>query len=1428
MTLFFDTKVQFLDEKTISTVSDWHSIESLFAVASYSQDKGGSVTIFTDLGQALPDISYPFNTVSQATAVKWHPEKILLISGWENGELHVWYENRRDFALIKSPHQSPIILLEFSEQGGRFVTADSMGILIGWRCDSNSQMLTMFTHDLKEHLLHITFRKTVASPVSAELSSLARAAVGGDESALDTLTNWRPKTAARNLAHTGVKDNHCFFAGTQSGILYYINQGGTCTEVFKSDNSPITQILWHEKREAIVALLEDMSLVHFSVSPDGSLDEVDRVKLSGRIPGHTGQISWAAPDVLAIIIGDFTVRVWNIQTSETQLLDITLPSDVQNTTVQGSAELFTCIAYCKESNTLCAGTNQGNLFTWKRIKSISFDENWQLSNITKVRGAIKHCLWGVCDTNKSCILVNCISNCYILKEQELLSLHNRSLSAVAKTATQLNMEDESGVKGYLTTDYAITDVCVNETDLVCTNGRTIYTYKIEKVTNEEQNESYLKVTLMSSFVMESRQIFIYDKNIAILNNNEAKIVSLSGVMLQELMFTDTEGKPIGMDLTNNWCTVFSMNGYIKVYDIAKHEPQLMITRNGYDLFENFGEVMYAKANASGTHLALTIANENLIPDRKLYLWNIEKDKMMFFDFMDQELGIPKLPISFFWDEEDTRFLACQTKTINLSSKKSQSIDGTKPEIADEQISILFVTERDEFGISEELDLSSNEKLINLCVPHIVTLKVTTIHKHFLRDFRGIESCDEATRKIVLNFSLNVALGKMDDAFACIRTLNTQQSNSVWNNLAKMCVTTQRLDLARICLGQLKMARSVRAVRKAMEDNSLEQEAKIAVLAIELNMLDEAKALYVKCGRYDLLNRLLQAIGEFDEAVKVAEEHDRIHLKNTYYKYAEWFREKGDIQNALQYYEQSMNPTHNVTQMLMEDPQALKKYMQKTTDKNLLKWWAKYVESTGDMDTAFKIYQKAEDWFSQIRILCFLGQLHKAEAIAKQYDDRAGCYHLARHYENIEKYQEAINFYTRARTYGNAIRICKENDLQNELWNVASVAQAADKASAAAYFEEIGEFGKAVELYHKAGMISQAVEMAFASQQPETLQVIAAELDSTSDPELVQRCAEFFIGIQQNQKAVLLLANSRQFRKALEICATKGVPLTETLSDLLTPSKDELDDHIRNEILIELGEILQQQGDYQMATKKFTLAGDKIRAMKSLLKSGDKDKIIYFASMSRQKEVYIMAANYLQGLDYQSDPKVLKNIVQFYTKAQAYDLLSNFYARAAQIEVNEFRDYKKALTALQEAAKTLVKVPNSQKTQDTLQLTIAEVRKVLEIFNLAENQDYQAVIQESRNFLMNTEKPPIRHVHIMGVLVEALISTKQYQEALGLLRDLVIKTSDGEFREFVDKGLVQRLTSELGVDFEAIWNVNVRQQSYGDESDGGEEIVEEVE
>lgn len=74
--------------------------------------------------------------------------------------------------------------------------------------------------------------------------------------------------------------------------------------------------------------------------------------------------------------------------------------------------------------------------------------------------------------------------------------------------------------------------------------------------------------------------------------------------------------------------------------------------------------------------------------------------------------------------------------------------------------------------------------------------------------------------------------------------------------------------------------------------------------------------------------------------------------------------------------------------------------------------------------------------------------------------------------------------------------------------------------------------------------------------------------------------------------------------------------------------------------------------YHLATKKYTQAGDKMKAMKSLLKSGDTEKIIFFAGVSRSKEIYVLAANYLQTLDWHSDQDIMKAIIQFYTKVSA--------------------------------------------------------------------------------------------------------------------------------------------------------------------------------
>lgn len=93
--------------------------------------------------------------------------------------------------------------------------------MVGWKYDATSYYLTAFHHDLKEPLTHITFRLSILSKSSTELQHLARAAVNGDENALDALSSWRPRTNARTQVAPKTKDNTCFYVSTQAGKINF-------------------------------------------------------------------------------------------------------------------------------------------------------------------------------------------------------------------------------------------------------------------------------------------------------------------------------------------------------------------------------------------------------------------------------------------------------------------------------------------------------------------------------------------------------------------------------------------------------------------------------------------------------------------------------------------------------------------------------------------------------------------------------------------------------------------------------------------------------------------------------------------------------------------------------------------------------------------------------------------------------------------------------------------------------------------------------------------------------------------------------------------------------------------------------------------------------------------------------------------------------
>lgn len=125
---------------------------------------------------------------------------------------------------------------------------------------------------------------------------------------------------------------------------------------------------------------------------------------------------------------------------------------------------------------------------------------------------------------------------------------------------------------------------------------------------------------------------------------------------------------------------------------------------------------------------------------------------------------------------------------------------------------------------------------------------------------------------------------------------------------------------------------------------------------------------------------------------------------------------------------------------------------------------------------------------------------------------------------------------------------------------------------------------------------------------------------------------------------------------------------------------------------------KKQGNFDLAARLYRQLKDNVKAMKCMCKLNDTEKVISFALNARNAQIYILAGNYLQSADWHNSPDVMKQIVSFYTRAKAYDRLASFYETCAGLEIDEYKDYKKAIMALQDGVKFWQKANNDEKGQ----------------------------------------------------------------------------------------------------------------------------------
>jgi len=132
--------------------------------------------------------------------------------------------------------------------------------------------------------------------------------------------------------------------------------------------------------------------------------------------------------------------------------------------------------------------------------------------------------------------------------------------------------------------------------------------------------------------------------------------------------------------------------------------------------------------------------------------------------------------------------------------------------------------------------------------------------------------------------------------------------------------------------------------------------------MHLGMIDNAKELLQEVGRYDILVKFFISIGDFENAIDFASKHDRINLKNTYYRIAQNYEKLDDIDKAMNYYKLSGCHHREIPRMLKQRNRLedLEKMIEKEEDPEYTSWWASYLESKGDFEKALVYYRKVKD------------------------------------------------------------------------------------------------------------------------------------------------------------------------------------------------------------------------------------------------------------------------------------------------------------------------------------------------------------------------------------------------------------------------------------------------------------------------------------
>ena len=621
--------------------------------------------------------------------------------------------------------------------GKRLVTVDESGYAKAWRANHKGQLQNKaaWEHTLQGGISDLLCRAQEGA--SSDLAKMAVAAVSGDDISFSRKSS---ATSGFDLSASTVENLGFYLGGKQGGIAF-VDPKGTKT-VRAEIQGQVRSLYYCPQRAILVIAMSDLGLHAYRSSPTGELQKLRQVKLSG----STISCSWVAPGVLVSATGDSSLKIWDLQRNEHNLIQAEGGTSVKINMVDTNSKTGTIAAAASDAGVIFwqSSKNRNGLLQFTQ-KSSSFSAPSQLIS------------WFQKSTLSPLLATANADSVSLLREQKIQEVTSGGMTVMQIGPQQvLVLSNENEEFSYVyNVDVPVQSMAIcskSIPSLTIWSGRTILSYAIDSK----------QLSIKSTGINCSSPVHVINnQNIYSFSDDQERIQvhSIAGIEKQvmNLGMLGTE-----LDTNGSYLVATCLPSTLRVFDLSRREAKQTVNRDISTLLPDVTFIHSSRINSSGNRVAFFGNDQAGNGDLRVYIYSPDRQKIQVHD--------TRHVISRMTTQSDD-YSSQATSTSGLDTYGIQPVDVRWDERDPNLLSVLYKSENEDIiicywvtenGLLEQEELSfptEARSFLSLRAPYYIfsSNEGNNIIREPLRDFVGLESCDDSTRSALLDFSRQVII-----------------------------------------------------------------------------------------------------------------------------------------------------------------------------------------------------------------------------------------------------------------------------------------------------------------------------------------------------------------------------------------------------------------------------------------------------------------------------------------------------------------------------------------------------------------------------------------------------------------------------------------------------------------------------------------------